>query len=75
MASTDPSDFGARLRSAREETGLTQEGLARRVDVPLRTYVRYEHGDSIPKGDALVRLARALGTTAEDLFPVATQAA
>lgn len=67
--------FGVRLRAAREAKELTQEDVARRLDVGLRVYQRWEHGQSTPRGDTLVRLASTLGTTAEDLFPVAPAAA
>lgn len=50
----------SRLRQLREKAGLTQEELARRCGIPLRTYQRWESGESparpnIPQIKALCR--------------------
>jgi transcriptional regulator with XRE-family HTH domain len=75
--STDgaPQTFGDRLRAARAEAGLTQEEVARRSGVTLRLYSGLERGEGEPRGRNLVRIAATLDVTAEDLFPVAPQAA
>ncbi|MBD1848819.1 helix-turn-helix transcriptional regulator [Leptolyngbya sp. FACHB-711] len=48
------------LKQLREKAGLTQEELARRCRIPLRTYQRWESGESaarpnIPQVKALCR--------------------
>lgn len=68
-------EFARRLRAARTAKDLTQEDVARRLDVGLRVYQRWEHGHGSPHAATLVRLAGVLGTTVEALYPVAPQAA
>lgn len=57
------------IRERREKVGLSQEDLARRLNVSLRTLSRWELGqdkkDSVNAN--LERIAQALDTTAEDL--------
>ena len=61
--------FGTRLRSIRQERGISQEKLAERADLH-RTYV-----SSIERGERNVslvnieRLAAALGVTMAELMP------
>ncbi|HEY9627681.1 MAG TPA: helix-turn-helix transcriptional regulator [Coleofasciculaceae cyanobacterium] len=48
------------LKQLREKAGLTQEELSRRCGIPLRTYQRWESGESaarpnIPQVKALCR--------------------
>lgn len=52
--------FQDRMRLALDESGKTQEGLAREVDVTLRTVQFWLAGAREPKGRQLVRLATAL---------------
>ena len=61
--------FGARVRAARQEVGLTQERLARELDVTLRTIQRWEDGTSEPRGTQLMALAQCLSVSASDLYP------
>jgi len=65
-------EFGKRVRLLREAKRWTQEELA--ADSGLsRSYVsRLELGDiALPRNDKLTRLARALGTSNEDLLEAA----
>ena len=55
------------VRAARRKAGLDQEQLAERSGVPQGTISRIERGQTPNSGHAL-RLARALGSTVEDLF-------
>lgn len=59
--------LGSRLRQAREERGLLQSELAELADVSQSTISDTEADRSTPDGARLVRLARALGKTAEYL--------
>lgn len=52
-------DIRTRIRFARESAGLSQEGLARRVDVSSRTIARLERGDYEPT-IAMLRLLAAV---------------
>src|SRR5256885_674722 len=57
-----------RLRVAREDAGISQRELARRAGVTRALVGSIEQGRHVPAVDAALRLARALGTTAEALF-------
>ncbi|HET6570921.1 MAG TPA: helix-turn-helix transcriptional regulator [Solirubrobacterales bacterium] len=54
------TDFGGRLREARERLGLTQEEVARRSGVHVTEISRMEAGKRDPKISTLRRLANAL---------------
>lgn len=46
---------------------MTQSDLAEAVGVRTATISDYERGKSIPAGDTLQRLARALGCSADEI--------
>jgi DNA-binding XRE family transcriptional regulator len=56
------------LRVRRVECGLTQTELAVRAGVSRQLVAAVEAGRNVPAVDAALGLARALGTTAEELF-------
>jgi putative transcriptional regulator len=62
------STFESDLRRYREEAGLSQEALARKVDVSRQTIANIEGGVSEPKVLLAVALAVALGVLVTDLF-------
>ena len=57
------------LRQLRERTGLTQEELARRCGIPVRTYQRWETGETEarPSVRQIKALCRELRIPIEDL--------
>jgi transcriptional regulator with XRE-family HTH domain len=59
-----------RLKAARDVAGLTQEGLARKLqEITVRTITRWESGEGEgPKGAQLVALADALEISPESLY-------
>lgn len=46
-----------RIRELREDRDLTQEKMARMLNITQRTYSRYENADSMLPLDILVKLA------------------
>jgi len=54
---------GPRLKALRVAAGLSQQALARRLAVTLRTVRNWERGTSPPRFETGLRLARALGCT------------
>jgi transcriptional regulator with XRE-family HTH domain len=58
----------SRLRDAREAAGISQRELALRAGVTRALVGSVEQGRHVPAVDAALRLAAALGTTAEALF-------
>jgi transcriptional regulator with XRE-family HTH domain len=59
--------FGAMLKEAREKAGLTQESLAEKTGLPLRSIQNWEQGHRTPKVHALAGIARALGCSLDSL--------
>jgi transcriptional regulator with XRE-family HTH domain len=55
---------GQRIEQLREDKGWSQKELARRVDLTGVTIGKYESGATEAKGTDLVKIAKALGTTA-----------
>jgi transcriptional regulator with XRE-family HTH domain len=60
--------FADMLKQARERAGLTQEGLAEKTGLPLRSLQNWEQGHRTPRVGVILTLARALGTSAEGLL-------
>lgn len=67
--------FRSPLWFARDRAGLTQEQLARQLNVTLRTMQRWEDGSTEPKGSQAVELALALEVDVADLYPPSEEAA
>lgn len=62
------TDFSRNLVTSRTEKGLTQEELAKRAEVSQGAIWQYENGISTPKIAVAINIARALGTTCEELM-------
>lgn len=61
--------LAAKVREARRKTGLSQRELSQRAGVVLSCVGDIEAGrPRLPGAFTAIRLARALGTTVEDLF-------
>ncbi|HEX5415352.1 MAG TPA: helix-turn-helix transcriptional regulator [Chloroflexota bacterium] len=58
--SSSDREFGWLLRTHRMARGLTQETLAERAEVGVRTIQGLERGDSVPQRATLLRLSQAL---------------
>lgn len=57
-----------RVKELRIKQGLSQEELADKTGLSLRTIQRIENGESVPRGDTLKRLSIALQVTPDDLI-------
>ena len=66
-AVSDPR-LGSRLKEVRTAAGLTQVELAALAGVSRKTVNTVENGVFVPSTILALSLARALGTTVEDLF-------
>lgn len=55
------------LKTARLNSGLTQEEVAKRLDVIFSVVAKWENGIRVPNGIRLVQLAEVFDTTAEEL--------
>jgi len=63
----DTEEISEKVRSYRLRNGLSQEQLAHDTGLNTRTIQRIEAGETMPRGDSLRRLSRALSTTPESL--------
>lgn len=60
---------GQRIRAARKKAGLTQEELARKLDISYQSVGQWEREERNPKIENLVEIATALGIDWLDLIP------
>lgn len=60
--------FSRNLKASLALSETTAEAFARAIDKPLRTVQRWRAGETEPRGEELVVIARELGVTVEDLF-------
>jgi transcriptional regulator with XRE-family HTH domain len=56
-------EFGKRLSEIREQAGLTQSGLARRMGTSQSTISQIEAGERNPTYDLMRQIAEALGVS------------
>jgi len=61
-------NLAIKIKDLRNRKGLSQEQLAEESKLSLRTVQRIENGESVPRGDTLVRLSQALDVTPDDLL-------
>ena len=59
--------FSTRLQELKETKKLLQKDAAKALDVPLRAYQRYEHGQQEPQLSTLIRMADFYGVTLDYL--------
>lgn len=69
-----PSAFGARLITARRSRNMTQVQLAHAIGSTQRAISYYEAEGGNPGPDIVAKMATALGTTADVLLGLATDA-
>ncbi len=69
MDSSQENNLGIRIKKARLKMGLSQDGLARKADVPYTTLTKVE-GSVIKKPSVFVvaKIAKALNTSIDDLI-------
>nr|DAH67096.1 MAG TPA: helix-turn-helix domain protein [Caudoviricetes sp.] len=58
-----------KLKAIREESGKTQAQIANEAQISCRAYCYYEQGTKEPKVRTAIRIARALNSSVEALFP------
>lgn len=66
--------FGTRLKEARKAAGLTQQAAADAFGTTLRTYCRWEAGDTEPSLGLIVKIAATFDVTADYLLGLADEA-
>lgn len=61
-------DLKSRLKEARLKKGLSQNDLAKLVEVHVTNISRYERGENKPATNVLIKLANVLDTTSDFLM-------
>ena len=59
-----------RIKELREALSLSQEELARAIEMPLRSFQRIEHGESKSSLEKLLRICDVLDTSIDKLLQV-----
>lgn len=62
--------FKTTIKEHRLSKGLSQQTTANLIGVGIRLYQYYEAGEREPSVRTAIRIAHALGTTVEELFPI-----
>lgn len=57
------------IKQFRLEKKLSQQATANACGIGIRIFQYYESGEKIPTAYVALRIARALDTTVEELFP------
>ena len=65
---SSPPIIGQRIRSLREELGISREQFCNEVGITLSAVSMYENGQRIPRDEIKVKIARVLKTSIEALF-------
>lgn len=73
MKGGEKMSFAENVKKLRLEKGLTQAELGEKIFVAQPTVRNYEQGKIEPRPNTLVRLARALDTTVEQLVEGPTE--
>ena len=60
--------IGQRIKTLREEKGITREAFCNTVGITLSALSMYENGQRIPRDEIKVKIARVLETSIEALF-------
>lgn len=68
MATFNKKEFGINLRNARKQCGLTQNNLAKALNVNPATISRFESGDLVPSIEQTILLCDELGIFVNDLL-------
>ena len=66
--SINKTEFGERMKSAREELKMTQTQLAQLLKTSQTTVAKYEHGEQIPRADVLAAISKATGKSTDWLL-------
>ncbi len=62
------TDFGNRLKLAREEKRYTRPSLAKKTNIPVKSLEKYEYGDATPTIERFYKLAEILDVSTQYLL-------
>ena len=61
-------DIGRKMKLLRKAEGLTQEELAKRLNISRVNYTRYENGKVRPDYETLIKIADYYDISLDELF-------
>lgn len=64
------ANLSERLRYLKSERHLMQKEIAQSVQIPLRTYQRYENGEREPNASAIIALANYFEVSTDYLLGI-----
>lgn len=67
MAMSAATKFGQKIKKARELRGVSQEGLAKELDLSRISINNYEQGKQVPNLDTAIKIALYLKIELDDL--------
>lgn len=70
MQAESERSWGTRVFQRREELHLTQEQVAELAQIDRSIVSRIEANRTVPRFRTMVSIAKALGTTVDELFPM-----
>ena len=68
MSDFNSKEFGNKLRELRKSKGLSQENLAKELNISRTTVVRFESGEMIPNAQIIKELCEILNVYSTELF-------
>ncbi len=60
--------FNKKLKSIRQDRGLTQKQIANKLGISMRAYQHYEAGTREPNIETLIQLSSILNVSLDDLL-------
>lgn len=64
----DSKKVGERLKALREGVGMSQEAIARELNISTSSWTKYEQGVRTPNDDLKIEIAKYFGTTVQAIF-------
>ena len=64
----DSKTIGKRIKKLREKKKISQESLAKSINVSPSTVSMYENGERIPRDETKIKIARVFDVTINSIF-------
>lgn len=64
----DMTKAGRKIRSLREDFGISPEKVAKAIGVSISSYLKYESGNRIPRDEVKEKIANFFGQSVEFIF-------
>ena len=64
----EASEIGRRLKSLRNDKGISCEEFAREMEISTSAALKYESGERMPRDEVKVKIADFYGMTVQEIF-------